>query len=136
MKERDDIVLFLGNLEKCKRFCENSKAPISEQELIIKVMYSLPSSMDSFCQSIRANPKSLASYEMIKAKLLTEFMINHDDRAPQSQKQQAMHAQRNKKIKCFNCGKSGHVKANCYAEGGGKEGKGPRQKVLKGELCY
>ncbi len=29
-------------------------------------------------------------------------------------------------IKCFNCKKKGHVKAKCWAKGGGKEGQGPR----------
>jgi len=29
---------------------------------------------------------------------------------------------------CSNCGKPGHVVEDCWAEGGGKEGQGPRQK--------
>jgi hypothetical protein len=29
-----------------------------------------------------------------------------------------------KSIKCFNCQKKGHVKADCWVEGGGKEGQG------------
>ena len=31
-------------------------------------------------------------------------------------------------IECYNCHKKGHVKADCWAKGGGKEGTGPRQK--------
>jgi len=30
-------------------------------------------------------------------------------------------------IECYNCKKKGHIKANCWAKGGGKEGQGPRQ---------
>ncbi|KDR80970.1 hypothetical protein GALMADRAFT_241535, partial [Galerina marginata CBS 339.88] len=29
-------------------------------------------------------------------------------------------------VECFNCGKRGHFAADCWAEGGGKEGQGPR----------
>jgi len=28
-------------------------------------------------------------------------------------------------IECFNCQKKGHIKANCWAKGGGKEGQRP-----------
>ena len=36
-----------------------------------------------------------------------------------------------KDITCHNCSKHGHVKADCWAKGGGKEGQGPKGK--KGE---
>ena len=33
-----------------------------------------------------------------------------------------------KSVECFNCHRKGHVKADCWAKGGGKEGQGPRGK--------
>src|SRR5712671_8007599 len=33
-----------------------------------------------------------------------------------------------KDIECYNCRKKGHIKADCWAKGGGKEGQGPRQR--------
>ncbi len=31
-------------------------------------------------------------------------------------------------VECYNCHKKGHIKAECWAKGGGKEGQGPRGK--------
>ena len=36
-----------------------------------------------------------------------------------------------KRTKCFNCEKLGHIKSECWAPGGGKEGQGPKQKSGK-----
>jgi hypothetical protein len=38
-------------------------------------------------------------------------------------------ASRQKKhdVECYNCHKRGHMKADCWAKGGGKEGQGPRR---------
>ncbi|KAJ7036040.1 hypothetical protein C8F04DRAFT_1096712 [Mycena alexandri] len=30
-----------------------------------------------------------------------------------------------KRVECYNCHKKGHVAADCWSKGGGKEGKGP-----------
>ena len=38
-----------------------------------------------------------------------------------------------KDIECFNCQKPRHVKAECWAKGGGKEGQGPKRKGWKGK---
>jgi len=35
---------------------------------------------------------------------------------------------RRSNIECFNCKKRGHIKADCWAKGGGKEGEGPKGK--------
>jgi hypothetical protein len=39
-----------------------------------------------------------------------------------------------KDIECFNCKKRGHMKANCWAKGGGKEGQGPKKKAQDGTV--
>jgi hypothetical protein len=37
-----------------------------------------------------------------------------------------------KDIECFNCKKRGHMKSDCWAKGGGKEGQGPKRKGQDG----
>ena len=37
-----------------------------------------------------------------------------------------------KDVECFNCKKRGHMKADCWAPGGGKEGQGPKKKGQDG----
>jgi hypothetical protein len=34
-------------------------------------------------------------------------------------------------VECFNCHKKGHMKAECWAKGGGNEGGGPKSKKNK-----
>src|SRR5882762_3869158 len=51
------------------------------------------------------------------------------------QKQSRSHDKTKSGKVCDNCHGKGHVKANCWSKGGGKEGQGPRQKAAskKGE---
>jgi hypothetical protein len=39
---------------------------------------------------------------------------------------------RRRTCECFNCRKRGHIRADCWAKGGGKEGQGPKRKGQDG----
>ena len=39
----------------------------------------------------------------------------------------------NKDKDCYNCNKKGHIKSECWAKGGGKEGQGPKERKGTGK---
>lgn len=78
MGDSEDIVSYLGKLERIQRLCnqrlcKKSKAPINDEELIVKLVHSLPKSFDSFCQGLRSNRNLLESYQVIKEQLVSEW---------------------------------------------------------------
>lgn len=88
--------------------------------LAIVLCKSLPPSYDNFISTIFANITDLdnADPDYIARKIFEEEM-RRVDRSEDANA--AIH------VKCQNCKKIGHVKADCYSKGGGKEGQGPRQ---------
>jgi hypothetical protein len=129
MDEKEDLVSYLGKLEKIQRLCKKSKAPINDEELIVKVVHSLPKSFDSFCQGLRSNRNLLDSYQVIKEQLLSEWQARGLIQISNVDEKRAFNSERKSgkfKFKCFNCDKPGHKKADCWAKGGDKEGKGPK----------
>ena len=127
----------------------------SDARLCTIIMTSLPSSYRPALQTITAAQKASAitsssTTSMVKLKPadLIEFfteepqhrVIEEDRTKPgesalyvQSSKRKARGPGNGKGVSkktktCSNCGKPGHVLEDCWAEGGGKEGQGPRQK--------
>ena len=119
------------------------------------VMHSLPESYRPALQTITAAERASGATEAsssskMKPDDLMNFFIeeaqhrvinserskNSDSAlAAQGKKGRRGHGNKREKSKssvtCENCGKSGHTKPNCYSQGGGKEGQGPRQKKKK-----
>jgi len=66
---------------------------------------------------------------MFKSLILDEF-TQHELKKPQASSTKdeafAVEAPKSKK-QCSNCNKRSHLKADCWAKGGGKEGQGPRR---------
>ena len=128
MDEKEDLVSYLGKLERIQRLCKKSKAPINDEELIVKVVHSLPKSFDSFCQGLRSNRNLLESYILIKEQLLSEWQARSAGQMSKMEEKKAFKTEKKPKFqgKCFNCDKTGHKKSECWAKGGDKEGKGPK----------
>lgn len=93
---------------------------IENHLLALLLSKSLPSSYESCVSTIFAGIKDLeeADPEYVANKIVEEEMRRNS----RSQEAHLVNPKR-----CYNCGKPGHMKNECYAKGGGKEGQGPRQ---------
>src|ERR1700761_6180978 len=69
--------------------------------------------------------------------VISLLLDEHDRRVlkkPKEGQEEALGADAGKKkkskkdVECFNCKKKGHMKSDCWAKGGGKEGQGPKKK--------
>ena len=67
-----DLIEHLSIMERCKRLLEKTEARISDTEMILRIMDSLPSSWDSFCQGIRSQQDIMKNYTRFKSAILEE----------------------------------------------------------------
>ena len=109
---------------------------------------SLPRSYDSSVSTLSGTShvtKTKITVDSFKAFLLDEYecrLLQEKQDAKEGKggkdskdsKDEAFAANSNKKrdkdkckVECHNCHKKGHMKADCWAKGGGKKGQGPRQ---------
>jgi hypothetical protein len=115
----------LNELMKLKARYASSGGVLSDQEERTIIIQLLP---QSWCPTIRTILASARlNSQPVTAKLLTTAIkeVCRDDATLVSKTESALAA--STPTKCENCSKLGHRKVDCWAKGGGKEGKGPRQ---------
>ena len=131
---------------------------ISDEDFTSIILGSIPLSYDTFISAMSATStllgSSLSPTNLIDAindeadrkaiKTLTKFKKDDHDTAftagPQSRDGKRSgrsgsgsgSRKPKKDVECFNCHKKGHMKADCWALGGGSEGKGPGGQKGKG----
>jgi len=131
---------------------------ISTRRFATMIMSSMPPSYQPAIQTITAAERlgmtqgTVAKPKMSHINLIAFFTeeaehnVIDDDCSKMVELALVMLEKRNKKsngtktkqiqdsdLLCLNCNKAGHIKANCWATGGGKEGQGPKQKPKKAE---
>jgi hypothetical protein len=108
---------------------------VSDEDFVMILLTSLPESWDNYTTSLfgsSSNKPSVKSHELIA--ILLEEDRRRKTRNGESSGT-ALHAKTKGKFKadgpnrdkeCYNCHKKGHVSADCWSKGGGKEGQGPK----------
>jgi len=115
----------------CEQLAAMGKA-ISDDDYMDILLTSLPHSYDQLCTSIsnstRVSRQPLTA-DNLKAMILAKFTQREIKKQKSNTKDEAFAADTPKsKKQCSNCNKCGHLKADCWAKGGGKEGQGPKRK--------
>jgi hypothetical protein len=132
MSEEDDMIEYFGKLEGIQRKLNGTAAPVTDEELIVRLIGSLPQSWDSFIQGLRSSANVLEKYETVKSAIIQENIARKYKNVIKTEgegkaKGSAFNTDaKSFKGECHNCGKKGHKKEQCWAKGGGQEGKGPK----------
>ena len=138
--EDEDIRAHFESLANFREQLASMGETISDESYTNALMSSLPSSYDSNVAMITTNA-DMSSTTITSETVIRILTDEYDKRTlkktkPKSTQDEAFatDAQKNNKkknkkdVECFNCHKKGHMKSDCWAKGGGKEGQGPKKK--------
>jgi transposase InsO family protein len=131
--EEDNVCEHFERLaEMCEQLAAMGKS-VSDNEFASILMGSLPSSYAPTLSGIAAAAEISATTptEATVTKLaLDEYdrrTLGNDKSQDQAFAADARKKGKKRDVECFNCHKRGHMRADCWAKGGGKEGQGPRK---------
>ena len=140
--DKEDIIAHFATLRTMHEDLAAMGQKLEDTDFYAIVMGSLSTSYDPYISAVNATSrvlwKTLSANDLIltvtkeyerctlKAKSSKKDADNAAFHSSDARKDQKGGQKR--KGDCHNCGKKGHWTRDCYAEGGGKEGQGPKQK--------
>ena len=142
-KDGDDVRAHFAKIRSLRESLAAMGAVLTDDDSAASILGSLPSSYDTFLSALTA-AESVLGKALTPDELMHSIIEEYDRRSVRNQKTKkdekdvaflstGTSADRKEERTCFNCGKKGHLKRNCWAKGGGKEGQGPKGKKKAGE---
>jgi hypothetical protein len=144
--EKGNVVEHFATLRKMREDLASMGEALTENDFYAIIMGSLPSSYDSYLSALNATSSVLGTHlsaedlmlsltEEYERRALKSKSGKKDDNAAfysnDAGKGQKSGSTPKRRGECNNCGKKGHWARDCWEEGGGKEGQGPKQKAKK-----
>jgi Reverse transcriptase (RNA-dependent DNA polymerase)/gag-polypeptide of LTR copia-type len=137
-KDGEDVRTHFAKIRSLRESLAAMGATLTDDDSAASILGSLPSSYDTFLSALTA-AESVLGKSLTPDELMHSIIEEADRRSVRNQKAKkdekdvsflAVDRKDNRKEErtCFNCGKKGHVKRNCWGKGGGKEGQGPKGK--------
>ena len=138
-EEGFDMVAHVSKLRSLQDELHVMENLVTDEDFVMILLTSLPESWDNYTGSYlgsSGNKPTITSHELI-AVLLEEDRRRkgrNDESAGTALyskgKEKSYHGGSgggsNKDKECYNCKKKGHIAAECWAKGGGREGQGPK----------
>src|SRR5882762_1953369 len=147
--EHDDMRAHLNKLQTMREDLASMGASIVDEDFTSIILGSIPPSYDTYIAAITAT-STLLNQVLTPTNLIDAISDEADRRAiknPKSKKDEHDAAfvagqpkrgggnsgskKSKKDVECFNCHKKGHLKRDCWAPGGGAEGKGLKNRKGK-----
>ena len=139
--DKDNVRTHFDNIANLREQLAAMGTTIPDNEYTSILLSSIPSTYDhntSAMATTTALTNAALTPNMV-IRLITDEYDRRTLKKPKDGQDEALGADAGKKTKkakkdveCFNCKKRGHMKPDCWAKGGGKEGQGPKKKGQEG----
>ncbi|KAL7278122.1 hypothetical protein ACG7TL_008093 [Trametes sanguinea] len=122
----------LAQLAKLRSEYATASGMLSDEQYRVLILALLPTSYRPAIRAILASARA-AGMTLTSTAILTAINnIACDEHALDGEQSGTnVSALAVRSIKCFNCNKEGHTKAECWSKGSGKEGQGPKRRGKK-----
>jgi hypothetical protein len=127
-----DIAVHVTELRQIQEELAILGSIVTDEDFLLLIISSLPESWDNFTSAYlgaSSNTPTISSHEFISL-VLEEYRRrlekNGDGNSAMYGRAERGDGRGGKtRVECYNCRKKGHIAANCWSKGGGKEGEGP-----------